>query len=98
MSTRTLPVVILTLTFLPNAFASLPPYWDRVSQLETVTQSSRVANVFGEEIDSITFVRELTYRVSAKACAMDVNLRVDSASKYGPVTYSVDDVGQKNCK
>jgi hypothetical protein len=95
---------VLALTFLASAtsFAAEAPYYDAITQIETVIQSTELAAVAaGAPIGALKRLGSMDYEVSlAGNCGVVVSLDVVAPEKHipGKIQYRVMNVSQKRCK
>jgi hypothetical protein len=81
-----------------SAFAALPPYWDKVMQMQAVMNSREVENRIEEEIRVIEDLGNYTFRVSSRSCVTRVQLEAHSPRNViGPITYTVKSVDVATC-
>lgn len=92
-------ILISLLALSAPAFAALPPYWDSVSQLMTVLQSTEVSEALRMgKIESVTRVTDELFTVTTDRCSADVYLKVQRPNHPGPNKYSLDEVKNVYCK
>ncbi|TWT13720.1 hypothetical protein [Reyranella sp. CPCC 100927] len=82
--------------------AALPPYWQRVKELEAIVNSAEVADKLGRApIDQIERPADDLYRVRGGTCTVEVRI-VDDAGRRepgwaGPRRFKLD-VGKSTCR
>ncbi|WP_112312534.1 hypothetical protein [Pseudogemmobacter bohemicus] len=92
----TLSALGLSLIALP-AFAALPPYYDRVEQIQTILSSEAVADrLGGRPIDSLDYERQesdgsVNWEIDTNGCDIDIWLVPQPMPEgmTGKVTYEV---------
>jgi len=85
-----------------SAQAALPPYWQRVKEIEAIANSADVANKLDKApIDQIERPSNDLYRVRAGNCTLDVRIVDDGSTKEpgwaGPRRFKLD-VGKPSCR
>ncbi len=66
------------LAFSLPASAALPPYWQRVEEMERIMNDARVQEgLRGRMINSIEYIGEDLYRVKTDECTMEVGIIPD---------------------
>ncbi len=70
-----LPPLLLSFRSLPSRLRSLPPYWQRVEEMERIMNDARVQEgLRGRMIDSIEYIGEDLYRVKTDECTMEIGI------------------------
>jgi hypothetical protein len=81
-----------------GAQAALPPYWQRVVEIQAILDEGDVARKLDHApIDRIERVGEDLYRVQAGTCTLDIRVVGESRSDPGPRKFHLE-LGDPACK
>jgi hypothetical protein len=89
---------ILLLAATAQARAALPPYWQRVHEIQAILDDGEVARKLGEApVDRIEWTTEDHYRVQAGSCTLDIRIIGEARSDPGPRKFHLQ-LGDPDCK
>jgi hypothetical protein len=88
--------ILLLLT--AQAQAALPPYWQRMHEIQAILDDSEVARKLDEApVDRIERTAEDRYRIQAGTCTLDIRIIGESRSDPGPRKFHLE-IGDPACK
>lgn len=87
-----------TLLFATTAQAALPPYWQRVHEIQAILDDGDVGRALREApIDRIERTAEDRYQVQAGPCTLEIRIIGESRSDPGPRKFHLQ-VGDPACQ
>jgi hypothetical protein len=88
----------LLLTAATAAQAALPPYWQRVHEIQAILDDGDVGRALREApIDRIERTAEDRYQVQAGPCALEIRIIGESRSDPGPRKFHLQ-LGEPACR